>query len=244
MKKQIYIVSHSHWDREWYMPYEQHHMRLIELMDDLLELFEKDPEFHSFHLDGQTIILDDYLEVRPEKRAAVKRAIDQGKLQIGPFYILQDDFLISSESNTRNMLIGMAESKKWGTPVMLGYFPDTFGNMGQTPQMMKQANLHSAAFGRGVKPIGFDNEVLPDDQFTSQYSEMNWRGPDGSEIFGLLFANWYSNGNEIPVDREEAHQFWTQKLQDVEKFGSTNHYLMMNGVDHQPVQKISVKRSA
>lgn len=59
---------------------------------------------------------------------------------------------------------------------MLGYFPDTFGNMGQTPQMMKQANLHSAAFGRGVKPIGFDNEVLPDDQFTSQYSEMNWRG--------------------------------------------------------------------
>ena len=63
-------------------------------------MFEKDPEFHSFHLDGQTIILDDYLEVRPEKRAAVKRAIDQGKLQIGPFYILQDDFLISSESNT------------------------------------------------------------------------------------------------------------------------------------------------
>ena len=95
---------------------------------------------------------------------------------------------------------------------MLGYFPDTFGNMGQTPQMMKQANLHSAAFGRGVKPIGFDNEVLPDDQFTSQYSEMNWRGPDGSEIFGLLFANWYSNGNEIPVDREEAHQFWDSKI--------------------------------
>lgn len=116
MKKQIYIVSHSHWDREWYMPYEQHHMRLIELMDDLLELFEKDPEFHSFHLDGQTIILDDYLEVRPEKRAAVKRAIDQGKLQIGPFYILQDDFLISSESNTRNMLIGMAESKNGEHP--------------------------------------------------------------------------------------------------------------------------------
>lgn len=237
MKKQVYIISHSHWDREWYMPYEQHHMRLVELMDDLLELIENDPEFHSFHLDGQTIILDDYLEVRPEKREAVKAAIQQGKLQIGPFYILQDDFLISAESNTRNMLIGMAESKKWGTPVMLGYFPDTFGNMGQTPQMMLQANLESAAFGRGVKPIGFDNEVLPDDQFTSQYSEMHWEGPDGSQIFGLLFANWYSNGNEIPVDKAEAKAFWTQKLQDVEKFGATNHYLMMNGVDHQPVQK-------
>ncbi|MGX7031039.1 alpha-mannosidase [Vagococcus zengguangii] len=237
MKKKVYIVSHSHWDREWYMPYEQHHMRLVELMDDLLELFETDPEFNSFHLDGQTIILDDYLEVRPEKRAAVQKAIDEGKLQIGPFYILQDDFLISSESNTRNMLIGMKESKKWGTPVALGYFPDTFGNMGQTPQMMLQAGLKSAAFGRGVKPIGFDNEVLADDNYTSQYSEMFWEGPDGSKIFGLLFANWYSNGNEIPTEREAAIKFWNQKLQDVEKYGATNHYLMMNGVDHQPVQK-------
>lgn len=236
MKKKVYIISHSHWDREWYMAYEQHHMRLVQLMDDLLDLIENDPEFHSFHLDGQTIILDDYLQVRPERRVDVQRAIDAGKLQIGPFYILQDDFLISSESNVRNMLIGMEESKKWGTPVMLGYFPDTFGNMGQTPQMMKQANLSAAAFGRGVKPIGFDNEVL-EDRYTSQYSEMNWRGPDGTEIFGLLFANWYSNGNEIPSETTAAKAFWDQKLADAEKYASTDHLLMMNGVDHQPVQK-------
>jgi len=244
MKKKVYIISHSHWDREWYMAYEQHHMRLVELMDDLLEIIETDPDFNSFHLDGQTIILDDYLQVRPEKREAVKAAIEAGKLQIGPFYILQDDFLISSESNTRNMLIGMKESKKWGTPVMLGYFPDTFGNMGQTPQMMKQANLNVASFGRGVKPIGFDNEVLADDNYTSQYSEMHWEGPDGSQILGVLFANWYSNGNEIPATKEAAKVYWDQKLADVEKFASTNHLLMMNGVDHQPVQKDVTKAIA
>lgn len=237
MKKKVYIISHSHWDREWYMAYEQHHMRLVTLMDDLLELFETDPDFNSFHLDGQTIILDDYLQVRPEKKEAVQKAIDAGKLRIGPFYILQDDFLTSSESNVRNMLIGMEDSKKWGTPVMLGYFPDTFGNMGQTPQMMKQANLEAAAFGRGVKPIGFDNQVLSDDNYTSQYSEMNWIGPDGTDIFGLLFANWYSNGNEIPAEEQAARTFWDQKLADAEKFAATNHLLMMNGVDHQPVQK-------
>ncbi|WP_062532095.1 alpha-mannosidase [Jeotgalibaca dankookensis] len=237
MKKKVHIISHSHWDREWYMAYEQHHMRLILLMDDLLELIEKDPEFNSFHLDGQTIILDDYLEVRPERREAVKEAIANGKLRIGPFYILQDAFLVSSESNTRNILIGMAESKKWGDPVMLGYFPDTFGNMGQTPQMMLQSNLDTAAFGRGVKPVGFDNEVLEDNHYSSHYSEMFWEGPDKSKIFGLLFANWYSNGNEIPTQVEAAKEFWTQKLLDVEKFAATDHYLMMNGVDHQPVQK-------
>ena len=237
MKKKVYIISHSHWDREWYMAYEQHHMRLIELIDDLLELFEVDPSFNSFHLDGQTIILDDYLQVRPEKRQAIQQAINEGKLRIGPFYILQDDFLISSESNVRNMLIGMEESRKWGTPVMLGYFPDTFGNMGQTPQLMKQAGISAAAFGRGVKPIGFDNQVLEAENYSSQYSEMWWKGPDQTAIFGLLFANWYSNGNEIPVEKEAALAFWKQKLVDAEQYASTNHLLMMNGVDHQPVQK-------
>ncbi|GGD00178.1 alpha-mannosidase [Enterococcus wangshanyuanii] len=244
MKKKVYIVSHSHWDREWYMPYEQHHMRLVELMDDVLELIETDPAFNSFHLDGQTIILDDYLQVRPERKEDVQRAITAGKLKIGPFYILQDDFLISSESNVRNMLIGKKESEKWGAPVNLGYFPDTFGNMGQTPQMMKQAGLETAAFGRGVKPVGFNNEVLDDENYTSQYSEMWWQGPDGTNILGLLFANWYSNGNEIPATKEAAVTFWTQKLAEAEKFASTNHLLMMNGVDHQPVQKDVTKAIA
>ncbi|WP_326716658.1 alpha-mannosidase [Vagococcus jeotgali] len=236
-KKKVYIISHSHWDREWYLPYEQHHMRLVRLMDDLLEIFKTNPDFNSFHLDGQTIILDDYLQVRPEKREEVQAAIDNGKLKIGPFYILQDDFLISSESNARNTMIGLEESRKWGDPVMLGYFPDTFGNMGQTPQMMKEAGIEAAAFGRGVKPTGFNNAVINDEKYASQFSEMWWEGPDKSNIFALLFANWYSNGNEIPAKKEEAIAFWDQKLADAQQYASTDHILMMNGVDHQPVQK-------
>lgn len=59
------------------MPYEQHHMRLVELMDDLLELFKTDPDFKSFHLDGQTIILDDYLQVRPEKKPKYNRQLQK-----------------------------------------------------------------------------------------------------------------------------------------------------------------------
>lgn len=238
-KKTVHIISHSHWDREWYMTYEQHHMRLINLLDDLLDLFKTDPDFDSFHLDGQIIILDDYLQVRPERREEVENAVKAGKLRIGPFYILQDDFLISPEANVRNMLIGRQESEKWGTPVELGYFPDTFGNMGQTPQLMKKGRLDAAAFGRGVKPIGFDNQVLEqaEDAYSSQFSEMWWKGPDGTKILGILFANWYSNGNEIPSEKEAAIKFWRQKLADTEKFASTSQLLMMNGVDHQPVQK-------
>jgi len=237
MKKVVHIIAHSHWDREWYLPYEHYHMKLVELIDNLLILFERDPNFHSFHLDGQTICLDDYLEVRPEKRDVLKKYIQTGKLRMGPFYILQDAFLVSSEANTRNMLIGMETSKKWGTPVKLGYFPDTFGNMGQTPQLMKQIGLDVAAFGRGVKTTGFNNTVVDDEKYASKFSEVWWEGPDGSKILGILFANWYSNGNEIPTEREAAKRFWDQKLQDAIKYASTDHLLMMNGCDHQPFQQ-------
>lgn len=235
--KKVYIISHSHWDREWYLPYEQHHMRLIELIDDVLELFEKDPEFKSFHLDGQTIILDDYLQVRPEKELLLRKYIENGKLKIGPFYILQDAFLTSSESNVRNMMIGIEESRRWGAPLELGYFPDTFGNMGQTPQLMKEVGFEVAAFGRGVKTTGFNNAVVEDEKYASRFSEMWWEGPDKTKILGLLFANWYSNGNEIPDNSKQARAFWNKKLAEAEKFASTDHLLMMNGCDHQPVQK-------
>lgn len=244
MKKKVHIISHSHWDREWYIPYEKHHMLLVELIDNLLDLFEEDPDFNSFHLDGQTILLDDYLQVRPENRDKIQEAISKGKLHIGPFYILQDGFLISPESNVRNMLIGAEESKKWGDPVKLGYFPDTFGNMGQGPQLMRKARLETAAFGRGVKPIGFDNQVLETESYNSPYSEMYWKSPDQSEILGLLFANWYSNGNEIPSEKEAAIKFWDQKLAEAEQFASTKHLLFMNGCDHQPVQRDITKAIA
>lgn len=234
-KKKVFIISHSHWDREWYMPFEQHHMRLVTLIDNLLDIFKNDPDFDSFNLDGQMIALDDYLAVRPERKPELAAAITAGKLQIGPFYILQDDFLISPEANVRNMIIGRDQAREYGQEVKLGYFPDTFGNMGQTPQMMQLADLNTAAFGRGVTPTGFNNQVS-DANYASQYSEMWWQGPDGTKIMGLLFANWYSNGNEIPVDRAQAKAYWDQKLADAEKYAATDNLLMMNGVDHQPVQ--------
>lgn len=234
--KKVYVISHSHWDREWYLPFEKHRLRLVKLLDDVLDLIDKDPEFNSFQLDGQAIIIDDYLAIRPENEARIRTAIANGKLRVGPFYVLQDDFLISPEAHVKDFQIGRATAEKYGQMMGIGYFPDTFGNMGQTPQMLRLAGLDAVAFGRGVKPTGLNNQIA-EGAFESAYSEMNWRGPDNSQVLGILFANWYSNGNEIPVDREAAKKYWTEKLADVEKYASTDNLLMMNGVDHQPVQK-------
>ena len=173
MKTTVHIISHSHWDREWYQSFEKHRMKLIELVDNILEKAENDPEFGGFFLDGQTIALDDYLEVRPEKREQVKKCVREGKIQTGPWYILQDEFLTSGEACVRNLQVGMQEAARYGAIGNVGYFPDAFGNAGQMPQVLKQAGMDAVVFGRGVKPIGPNNEVTGG-QYESTYSEMMW----------------------------------------------------------------------
>ena len=236
-KKTVHIISHSHWDREWYLPFEEHHLRLVDLIDQVLDLFDTDPDYRYFHLDGQTITLDDYLQIRPHQEARLKAAVQSGKLRIGPFYILQDAFLISGEATVRNGLIGYQDLKRWGVKgEQLGYYPDTFGLTGQTPQITRGMGMSVAAFGRGVKPTGFDNQTFEEGSFQSAFSELTWKSPDGSDVLGILFANWYSNGNEIPAEPEQAKIFWDKKLADAERYAVSDQLLMLNGCDHQPAQ--------
>ena len=66
---------------------------------------------------------------------------------------------------------------------------------------------------------------------------MNWQSQDGSSLPGILFANWYNNGMEIPVDEAEAKAYWDERLEKARKYAGTSQLLFMNGCDHQPVQK-------
>lgn len=236
-KKVVHVISHSHWDREWYMPLEHHKMRLLELIDGNLQLFREDPEFQSFHLDGQTIVLDDYLEIKPQKREEIMQAIGEGKFRVGPYYVLQDEFLTSSEANVRNLQTGIREAKQYGNLTKVGYLPDAFGNAGQMPQIFKQAGMEAIAFGRGVRSVGSHNDGKEKGEYESTYSEMLWESPDGSALLGILFANWYSNGMEIPVDPVKAKEYWDARLAATEQYASSRHLLFMNGCDHEPVQK-------
>ncbi|WP_257348915.1 alpha-mannosidase [Pseudalkalibacillus decolorationis] len=235
-KKCVHIISHTHWDREWYLPYEKHHVLLIKLMDKLLDTLDSDPEYKSFHLDGQTIILDDYLQIRPEMREKLQSFVRERRIHVGPWYILQDEFLTSSEANIRNLQYGVKDAAQWGNVSKIGYFPDSFGNIGQAPQILSQAGINHAVFGRGVKPTGFNNTVSETDDYESPYSEMQWRSPDGSSVLGILFANWYCNGNEVPTDETGARKYWDQHIISLEKYAATPHLLMLNGCDHQPIQ--------
>ncbi|HPF57060.1 MAG TPA: alpha-mannosidase, partial [Clostridiales bacterium] len=102
-KKKCFVISHTHWDREWYQTFQDYRFRLVRMFDDLLEILEANPDYKVFHTDGQTIVLEDYLEICPENRERIQKLIDAGKLIIGPWYVMPDEFLISGESLVRNL---------------------------------------------------------------------------------------------------------------------------------------------
>src|SRR5688572_28985348 len=98
----VHVVSHTHWDREWYHPAERFRQRLVELVDELLD----QPGEGCFLLDGQTVVLEDYLEVRPERASDLSAALRDGRLEAGPWYVLADELIPGGEGLVRNLLAG------------------------------------------------------------------------------------------------------------------------------------------
>lgn len=236
MKKVLHIISHTHWDREWYMSFEKHRMKLVELMDCLIEKMEQDENFRYFHLDGQTIIIEDYLEIRPQMKERLYALIKADRIQTGPWYILQDEYLTSGEANIRNMIEGLKFCEENGfEPVKCGYMPDAFGNISQLPQILNGFNIDVAVFGRGIGLILADNTV--DENSSDGDKEIIWYGADGSRVDGIMFRDWYNNAAELPSgDMAEIEKVYGELLDSLESAAKTPHLLGMNGCDHQPVQ--------
>ena len=116
-ERHLVVVPHTHWDREWYAtPRAVPATGWCALVDRLLDLLEGDPAFRHFTLDGQAIVLDDYLEVRPGERERIGKLVRDGRLRVGPWYVLPDEWLVSGEALIRNLRIGLARSAAFGPP--------------------------------------------------------------------------------------------------------------------------------
>ena len=131
-----YVVSHTHWDRAWYVPFEEFRIRLVDVMDRLLGILSKQREY-VFCFDGQTVAIEDYLAIRPGKRALIERFVRQGRLVVGPWYVLPDTFLCGGEPLVRNLLRGTRQARALGRSMRAGYNPDSFGHISQTPQHLE-----------------------------------------------------------------------------------------------------------
>ncbi len=217
----ILIVPHTHWDREWYQTFQQFRFRLVQVVDKLLDLIEHDETYQYFMLDGQTIILDDYLEIRPEQEERLKQYIRSGRILVGPWYLQPDEFLVSGEALIRNLQIGLERAGEFGVPMRIGYVPDCFGHIAQLPQILQGVGISSAVFWRGV---GSD----------IQKSEFFWRAPDGSQVLVVHLADplGYSNARTLPLQVDEFISRIQLLAAPILPKATTNMLLFMNGSDH------------
>ena len=167
--KTFFVLSHFHWDREWYQSFEEYRFRLVRAVDELLSIMERDPDYKYFHMDGQTVVLEDYLQIRPENRARLEKLIRDGRIVIGPWYVMPDEFLVSGESLVRNLQKGGHICRQYGVePMHCYYVTDLFGHNTQSPQIALGFGLPCTALFRGIADY-------PKDTFV-------WEGADGSRI--------------------------------------------------------------
>jgi len=169
-RTQCHFISNTHWDREWRYSAQRTRYMLVSMLDMLFDIFEKEPDFHSFHMDSQTLPIQDYLEARPEKEALVRKYINEGKLIVGPWFCLPDEFLVAGESLIRNLLLGHKIGRKFGQVAKTGYAPFSWGQISQMPQIYQGFGIDVTSFYRGINPL-----VAPQ-------SEYIWEGADGTQI--------------------------------------------------------------
>ncbi len=214
----IHIISHTHWDREWYQTFQQFRMRLVHLMDKLLEILKSDPEYKHFMLDGQTVVIDDYLDIRPEREAELKKYIKSGRILIGPWRCLPDEFLVSGEAMIRNLLTGKADCKKFGAVMPIGYIPDTFGHVSQLPQIFAGFGFKAASFARGL---------------SEEPVELIWEAPDGTSVLLSYLRDHYGNATFYPAKTGDNSPNELKAIIDsLLPHVKTGHVLLMQGTDH------------
>ncbi len=214
----LHLISHTHWDREWYRPYQDFRLRFVGLIDGLLALLAEDRSYKYFMLDGQTIILEDYLEIRPEREAELRRHIRSGRILIGPWHILPDEFLVSPEATIRNLLEGARTCRRFGPRMPVGYTPDPFGHIGQLPQILRGFGIVWAAFRRGL---------------SDEPCEVWWDAPDGSRVLAAYLRDGYDNAAGLPTADPALFADEVARRRDsLRPHSAVDDLLLMHGTDH------------
>jgi mannosylglycerate hydrolase len=217
----FHLIPHTHWDREWYRSRSAFQARLVPVVDDLLDLLERDAACR-FVLDGQTVLVEDYLAVCPDARDRVAAAVARRALETGPWYVLADELMPSGESLVRNLLLGSADAARLGRRMDVLYSPDAFGHPGVLPALAREFGLRWAVAWRGV----------PAD-VAARADLARWRAPDGREV--LLYC-LPSPGYEVGVELQRADRGLGDRWRPVRDAlvgrASTSHVAVFVGADH------------
>ena len=231
---QVHVYAHTHWDREWYRSFERFRSQLVGVVDRILQVLDSDSAFTTYVLDGQTIVLEDYLAIRPEEEPRIRRLVGAGRIEVGPWHVLPDEFLVSGESLVRNLLEGRRVATRFGTPLAVGYLPDPFGHVAQLPAILRGFGIDNVIFSRGMG-----------DEHARLGSEFRWESPAGVDVLALVQGSPYTSGycNAELVGRgngvEDADGY--ERVADLAPYladrARTDAMLLAAGCDHETIQE-------
>ena len=225
----VFVVAHTHWDREWYERFEGYRARLVPMVSKLLDLLERDSSFRSFTFDGQTVAIEDHLEKRPDDHARIAALVKAERLFIGPWYVLADNILVSGESVVRNFQEGLRVAQSFGRALRVGYVADPFGHPAQVPQLLRGFGYGTYVFSRG---IGDEGEELG--------AEFFWESPSGDRVLASHLVDHYSGGLALVGEMSETEAQLRSRIRsrlgrmlDIPtKYANSPDLLFMEGDDH------------
>ena len=220
----FHLIPHTHWDREWYLPLPVFQSRLVTLIDDILDRLERDDTLRVT-LDGQTVLLEDYLTFRPDAEARIRAQVSRGAMEIGPWYVLGDELIPSGESLVRNLLEGSADGARLGGRSDVLYSPDAFGHPAVLPSLAHEFGLSSGALWRGLgNPHGEDRDLY------------RWMAPDGSE---LLVYHLPTAGYEVGIGLSHDPTLWPALRDSLRSRAVTDQVAVFTGADHHAIPDLS-----
>jgi len=228
--RRFHYVLSTHWDREWYEPFQYYRHRLVALLDQVIDGLEDGTLRGPFQTDGQAVLLDDYLEVRPERKEQVERLAKEGKFVIGPWFVLPDEFLVSGESHIRNIRMGREVARRYGTePSNAGFICDLFGHISQMPQIFAGFGISGGFLWRGIN-LDHTRHVI-------------WTGADGSEMVCYHFCNMgYSDfafqvrdahRHDVPYTSKNSRKQLDTYMDEEVAESDAAPILLFDGGDHQ-----------
>jgi mannosylglycerate hydrolase len=221
----VHVVSHTHWDREWYHPADRFRQRLVALIDELLDT---PVSGMSFLLDGQTVVIEDYLEVRPDRAPEIAAALRERRLEAGPWYVLADELIPGGEALVRNLLAGrrMLRALRADSPPVL-YCPDSFGHPATLPDIARGFDKHVVVLWRG-----FGGASAP------KSSSVWWRSPSGTRVIVQhLTRSGYELGVNLPLRTDESKARWKHLRSELNERRGSGPALLLNGADHHARQR-------
>jgi len=218
----FHLIPHTHWDREWFLPRAAFHARLVPMFDELMDRLHADGALRTFLLDGQTVLVEDYLRARPDRENDVRALVKTGRLQVGPWYVLADELIPSGESLIRNLLLGAADAERLGGRLDVLYSPDAFGHPAVLPTLAREFGLKYGVLWRGL-----GGEPGQEKDF------FRWRGPDGREILlWHLPPDGYEIGAALPGAGARLPDIWTQVRASLVQRAAGKHVPVFIGADH------------